>query len=194
MTAKLVVGFWRLPVAFWTSEASFSSCGHYRWELQRVVSRPAQDHPCRVLVFVGLNPSRADANRDDPTLRRLQAFARAWGHHQLVVLNLFARISPAPVVLRRCEDPVGDANDRLLISWFQRWAAHRYWDLWLGWGAAGRLHHRDQQVVQMLKHALSQRHAGPAPVTLGTTRSGQPRHPLYVPSESSPTPWTCTVR
>ena len=99
----------------WRSEASFSTCGQYRWELQRAVSTPAQDERRRVLLFVGLNPSRADADRDDPTLRRLQGFAQAWGHHQLVVLNLFARISPAPVALRRCADPVGENTDRVLI-------------------------------------------------------------------------------
>ena len=114
--ARPVVGFLRLPVACWRSEASFSACGQYRWELQRVVSTPAHDEHRRVLLFVGLNPSRADAGRDDPTLRRLQGFARAWGHHQLVVLNLFARISPAPVVLRRSADPVGKDTDRVFMA------------------------------------------------------------------------------
>ncbi|WP_255477068.1 DUF1643 domain-containing protein [Synechococcus sp. A15-60] len=189
-----MVGFLRLPVVCWRSEASFSTCGQYRWELQRAVSTPAQDERRRVLLFVGLNPSRADADRDDPTLRRLQGFAQAWGHHQLVVLNLFARISPAPVALRRCADPVGENTDRVLIRWFQGWASHPGWDLWLGWGAAGGLHQRDQQVVQMLKQSLRHRRAGTAPLAMGTTRSGQPRHPLYLSSGSSPTPWTCTVR
>ena len=40
--------------------AAFSACGHYRWWLQRLW---APERP-RVLV-VGLNPSRADAQRDD---------------------------------------------------------------------------------------------------------------------------------
>ena len=83
----------------------------------------AHDDLRRVLLFVGLNPSRADAGRDDPTLRRLQGFARA--HHQLVVLNLFARISLAPVVLRRSADPVGEDNDRVLRRWFLGWASTR---------------------------------------------------------------------
>ena len=159
-----------------------------------MVSTPAHDDHRNVLLFVGLNPSRADADRDDPTLRRLQGFARAWGHHQLVVLNLFARISPAPVVLRRSADPVGKDTDRVLTRWFQGWAAHPGWDLWLGWGAAGDLHQRDQHVVEMLKQSLRHRPAGTAPLAIGTTRSGQPRHPLYVSSGSSPKPWTCTVR
>ena len=192
--ARPVAGFLRLPVACWRSEASFSPCGQYRWELQRVVATPSHADHRRVLLFVGLNPSRADAGRDDPTLRRLQGFARAWGHHQLVVLNLFARISPAPVVLRRSADPVGEHNDRVLRRWFQGWASHPGWDLWLGWGAAGGLHQRDQHVVQMLQQSLVHRRAGTAPLAIGTTRSGQPRHPLYVSSGSSPTPWTCTVR
>jgi hypothetical protein len=76
--------------------AAFSPCGHYRWWLERVW---APERPR--LIYVGLNPSRADGCRDDPTLRRLQGFARAWGYGALEVLNLFARISVSPALLRR---------------------------------------------------------------------------------------------
>ena len=82
--------------------AQFSPCGRYRWWLQR-----CWDPQRPPLLFIGLNPSRADAQRDDPTLRRLLGFARAWGYGGLEVLNLFARISASPAALRRCADPVG---------------------------------------------------------------------------------------
>ena len=89
--------------------AVFSPCGRYRWWLGRIW----QPRGPR-LLFVGLNPSRADAQRDDPTLRRLQTFARDWGYGGLEVVNLFARISASPAVLRRSADPVGPENDRWL--------------------------------------------------------------------------------
>ena len=56
------------------SEASLSSDGCYRWWLRRCLGT---GEGC--LLFVGLNPSRADGQRDDPTLRRLIGFARQWG-------------------------------------------------------------------------------------------------------------------
>ena len=177
-----------------TAEAAFSACGHYRWELRRPLLAPSGEDPFRLLLFVGLNPSRADGGRDDPTLRRLQGFARAWGYHQLVVINLFGRISPSPAALRHCRDPVGQESNRVLISWFERWSRSPSWNLWLGWGEAGSLHGRDQQVVMMLAGALAQRAPAAPPLVIGTTRSGQPRHPLYVAAGRLLSPWACTVR
>ena len=94
-----------------TATAAFSSCGQYRWWLERVW-QPAAPR----LIFIGLNPSRADGRRDDPTLRRLLGFGRSWGFGSLEVLNLFARISPSPAVLRRAPDPVGAEAD----AWLQQ--------------------------------------------------------------------------
>ena len=81
----------------WASDASFSADGCYRWWLTRRWQQGVGG-----LLFLGLNPSRADAKRDDPTLRRLIGFAAGWGYDALVVLNLFARMSPSPAALRRC--------------------------------------------------------------------------------------------
>ncbi|QNI59386.1 hypothetical protein SynBIOSU31_02522 [Synechococcus sp. BIOS-U3-1] len=177
-----------------TADAAFSPCGHYRWMLRRSIRMPSRDDPCKLLLFVGLNPSLADAGRDDPTLRRLQGFARDWGYHQLVVLNVFGRISPSPRALRRCDDSVGLDTDPVLNSWFQSWSRSPACDLWLGWGEAGSLYRRDDQVVTMLATALALRFQGAPPLVIGTTRSGQPRHPLYVAAGSRLFPWACTVR
>ncbi|WP_043705621.1 DUF1643 domain-containing protein, partial [Synechococcus sp. CB0205] len=92
-----------------TGRAALSSCGRYRWWLERQWQPQAPR-----LLFVGLNPSRATAERDDPTLRRLIAFAQAWGYGSLEVLNLFARISASPAVLRRSADPIGLQTDQWL--------------------------------------------------------------------------------
>ena len=139
------------------------------------------------LLFIGLNPSRADAERDDPTLRRLQAFARAWGYGGLEVLNLFARISASPAVLRRSSDPVGSENDRWLE---QRLRALQTGPaggaIWLGWGNGGVWRGRDQQVLALLASASASRPPGCPWLALGLTAAGQPRHPLYVPGDARP--------
>lgn len=153
-----------------TATAAFSSCGQYRWWLERVW-QPAAPR----LLFIGLNPSRADGQRDDPTLRRLVGFGRRWGFGSLEVLNLFGRISPSPAVLRRAADPVGADTD----AWLQRrLATQPEATLWLGWGNQGTWRGRDRAVLALLHHhPLLQ---GRGLWTLGLTAAGQPRHPLYV--------------
>ena len=79
-----------------------------------------------------------DQQRDDrKTLRRLVGFGRSWGYDALVVVNLFARISPSPAVLLRCADPGGPEADAALLMWSARWSRTEAWDLWCGWGNGG---------------------------------------------------------
>ena len=183
----------RRPLHCWQSDALFSACGRYRWLLKRPIAMPVDDEPLRVLLFVGLNPSLADAGRDDPTLRRLKAFARDWGHHQLVVLNLFARISASPAVLRRVQDPIGAANDLELKGWCGRWASQASIDLWCGWGGSGSCRGRDQEVLAWLDRFRRERQrrcpGASSPLCIGLTRSGQPRHPLYAPADRTLRPF-----
>lgn len=150
-----------------TVHAAFSPCWYYRWWLERLW-QPAAPR----LIFIGLNPSRADGQRDDPTLRRLVGFAQRWGFGSLEVVNLFACISPSPAVLRRAADPVGAEAD----GWMQqRLAANPQAPVWLGWGNQGGWRGRDQEVLALLQgHGLW---------ALGLTAAGQPRHPLYVASD-----------
>jgi hypothetical protein len=154
-----------------TATAAFSPCGQYRWWLERVWEPVAPR-----LIFIGLNPSRADGRRDDPTLRRLLGFARRWGYGALEVLNLFARVSPSPAVLRRAADPVGADSDDWIC---RRLGVHPEATLWLGWGNQGAWRERDRGVLALLhQHPKFQAHDHLW--ALGLTAAGQPRHPLYV--------------
>ena len=170
------------------SDAEFSSDGLYRWWLRR---RWRVGSEC--LLFLGLNPSRADAGRDDPTLRRLIGFARLWGYSELVVLNLFGRVSPSPAALKRVRDPIGSENDITLQQWFIAWSQDPRIDLWFGWGANGDYGQRNLVVQSHLAAVLPLRCRtapdSPDPFTLGLTRSGQPRHPLYAHGQSCRRPF-----
>ncbi len=157
-----------------TGRAAFSRCRQYRWWLERVWEPEGSR-----LLFIGLNPSRADHRHDDPTLRRLMAFAAGWGYGGLEVLNLFARISPTPAALALAADPVGAANP----AWMRRrlratrsGAASP--PIWLGWGNGGRRWGQDERVLELLEPHRSRL------VCLGLTASGAPLHPLYQPATS----------
>ncbi|MBD2020646.1 DUF1643 domain-containing protein [Leptolyngbya sp. FACHB-36] len=117
--------------------------------------------------FVMLNPSRADATVNDPTIRRCIRFAQTWNFGSLEVVNLFAYRTADPSTLRHVADPIGSENDRYLTAFGDRVAC-----ILLAWGNGGTLLGRDRAVLPL----FAQR-----PVyCIGTTKLGQPRHPLYV--------------
>lgn len=155
-----------------TRGATIDPAGRYRYSLWR-----EWDANGSRVAFVLLNPSTADANRDDPTVRRCIGLARAWGCGSLEVVNLFACRATNPGVLREVADPVGPENDRYLLE-----AARRAQRIVLAWGARGNLHGRDRAILRLLG-------GGGELDCLGTTRGGQPRHPLYVSSAAVPIPY-----
>ena len=116
-----------------------------------------------------LNPSTADEQRDDPTIRRCIGFARDWGYGGLEVVNLFAFRATDPRELRHAADPVGPQNDHHLAL-----AARRATLVVAAWGANAdaRRARRAMQVLSGQRRSLAH---------LGFTRSRQPRHPLYLP-------------
>ena len=130
------------------------------------------------LVFVMLNPSTADAHHDDPTLRRCLGFAQRWSYGHLDVVNLFAWRATDPYALRQAVDPVGAENDRHLLQTADRGDA-----IILAWGNGGAWNDRGQQVLTLL-HQLEK------PLyCLGKTRQQQPRHPLYLKTQTPLIPW-----
>lgn len=162
--------------------AAFSDDGRYRYQLGREVARGGRRvaRPRRVL-FVCLNPSTADHEADDPTVRRCLGFARLWGYDALLVGNLFALRSTDPRALRSASDPVGPDNDAHL-----RAMAGMAELVVCAWGA-GAAHDRAEDVKRLLRYEdtgvdrLRPRQLN----CLGRTKQGPPRHPLYVPSTAA---------
>lgn len=151
--------------------AVLSDCGTYRY----VLTRRWAEGP--VLGWVMLNPSRADAERDDATVRRCMGFARSWGFAGIIVRNLYAARSSSPAGLWSHPEPVGPANDQYLAS-----AAEDQLTV-CAWGALGERHHRGRLVAARLDEL------GARMVCLGRTAAGQPRHPLYARAELLPAPF-----
>ena len=141
--------------------AVISDDGVYRYFL----ARRWQDRG-KCVAFIGLNPSIADATQDDPTIRRCVGFAKAWGGSTLMMVNLFGLRSTSPLALRSAADPIGPAND----SWLDKVVAHA--DLVVAaWGNHGGLLNRSDEVRLRFRGRLQ---------ALDVTKSGMPKHPLYV--------------
>jgi hypothetical protein len=126
-------------------------------------------------MFVCLNPSTADENTDDPTVRRCMHFARSWGYGAVLMANLFAFRATDPTSMLSAQDPVGPDNDRVLIQ-----AAREASVVIAAWGVHGIHRSRDTRVRELL----------PDLHYLRLTKTGQPGHPLYLPKNLRPVPWS----
>lgn len=157
--------------------AEFDATGRYRYLLWR-----SWETQIPRIGFVMLNPSRADAVRNDPTIRRCLGFARSWGFGALEVVNLFAYCTAQPRELRLVADPIGRENDRYLVGLVQRVD-----QIVLAWGNGGSWQARDRSVMALWGDR--------APIyCLGSTRLGQPKHPLYLRRDVPLIPWVESAR
>jgi hypothetical protein len=119
------------------------------------------------MLWVLANPSTADRLTDDATVRRCIGFAAAAGCSALLLVNLWAWRATDPRDLARVADPVGPQNDEAIADA----ATSTSGPVVLGWGARGE-RSRVHAVLTLL---------GERPVRcLGVTKTGHPRHPLYV--------------
>jgi len=145
------------------SGAHFSGCRHYRHVLWRSWA-PARG----TVAFIGLNPSTADATRDDPTIRRCRAFASDWGYGAMVMVNLFDYRATRPEDLKRKRAPVSRANDALVIEHCREATL-----VVAAWGGHGAYRDRARAVRARLLDAGLVLHG------FGTGKHGEPLHPLY---------------
>ena len=157
--------------------AKFDATGQYRYWLKRQWALGG-----KAIALIMLNPSRADHRQDDPTLRRCMGLAQQWQFSRLTVVNLFAYCTASPQILKAAPQPVGQDNDEHI------WQACKTADhIALAWGNWGTLRQRDQAVLKLLEPFREHLYC------LGQNRTGQPRHPLFVPRQTSLQPWPTSL-
>lgn len=153
-----------MSTKYTSSSACISDCGHFRYSLTRV-----WDEAKPMIAFIGLNPSTADESEDDNTIRKCVKFARRDGFGSLCMINLFAFRATQPADMKRHGMPIGRDNDRTILETVN--LCNR---VVACWGNPGSWMSRDKAVCKMLeKH-------GVALYCLEVTKSGQPKHPLYI--------------
>jgi hypothetical protein len=134
------------------------------------------------VIFIGLNPSIADEEVDDPTVRRVCAYADRWGFGGVTMLNLFAYRATDPARMRAVRDPVGPANDATLDREILRPLETPI--AIAAWGTLGTHRNRCYDVERRLRGYLC---------CLRVTRDGHPAHPLYLPAGLRPQPFNYVV-
>lgn len=157
--------------------AIFDDREEYRYLLTR---RFAKECGSGVVSFIMLNPSTADALKNDPTVARCCAFAKRWGYGALEVVNLFALRATDPRELKRKFDPTGGlTNEDHIVD------SCRRADLVVaGWGAHGSLRSQAGHIRWLLDRNGVQLHA------LKLTLKNEPCHPLYLSGDLKPFPLT----
>lgn len=152
-----------------TSGAVLSPCGRYRYRLWRELPRGKGS-----ATIVMLNPSTADASKDDHTIRKLLGFAeRRWGVGRIEVVNLFALIETDSKKLHHASYPTGPENDHYLDE-----AVCESGSIIVAWGALHKsLEWRARDVLDLIRKRVE-------PLCLGRCGNGQPRHPLMLSYET----------
>lgn len=153
--------------------AIFSKDRRYRYQLTRFWAKVGER-----IVWVMLNPSKATASENDPTITRCVGFSKSFGAASMTVVNLFAlRATNPKKLLAKPSESVGPDNIRILAETLQD--ASRVvaaWGVLSGKLLAASLPSRE--VIQ--KDGVH---------CLGRTKSGAPRHPLYLKADSPLFPW-----
>ncbi len=152
--------------------AESSDDGLFRWWLQRRWG----DGP--IVCFVCLNPSTADAERDDPTVTRCIGYAKSWGFGALDIRNLYPYLATKPkdlfTAMKRMDVTGGDRGRSELRAAMTA-------DLVIAaWGGHATLGAQDRFLEL----------TDPKPIFhLAKTKDGKPVHPLFQRADLMPVPW-----
>ena len=145
--------------------AIISPCGKYRFQLWRI-----WDDSKPLCMFVMHNPSTADANVDDPTIRRCMGFAASWGYGGVYIGNLspYRATNPKDMINVPFSKLLPDDNHMHINDMFSKCRMHV-----LAYG---------NPIIPDLKPFR----LGGSWHYLKLTKEGNPCHPLYLRKDLKP--------
>lgn len=157
----------RLPADV-QGDAVFSSCRRYRPLLRRW---RGEAFPAGFAMFIGMNPSTAEAHVDDPTIAREWAFTVREGYAGYVKCNVGDyRATKPQMLLEPGVAPSSAENLPTILDWATKAA--------LVVLCHGKLNRALKDHGMALIAAL--RNQGIVPMCFGTNADGSPKHPLYL--------------
>jgi hypothetical protein len=158
--------------------ATFSDCGQYRPLLWRDWPEAANSGH---VLWIGMNPSTADGDVDDPTVRRECDFTAAWGFGSYRKCNVMDfRATQPKALLQPGVAPRSEINLKTIVE--QARSAEL---VILAFGSLHKkLRHYGEDVVSTLEAE------GIRAMCLGVTANGSPKHPLYLRKDAERTLFT----
>lgn len=126
------------------------------------------------ILWIGLNPSTANEEEDDATIRRVIRFSQDWGYGVAVMMNLFTQVTPYPNELDIFD--VGATLQNRADLWHMSQNTHQ---TVCCWGNFKQAQFEGRVIAERLKY----------PYCLGQNKNGSPKHPLYIRSDTKPKPF-----
>jgi hypothetical protein len=146
--------------------ATFSECRQYRFALWRT-----WDSMKPKVMFIGLNPSKADESKTDATITTVCRYARDWGYGGVIMCNLFAYVSTDPrALLIDQQEKIGYNNNNYLKNYGSKAGL-----IIFAWGAFN-VNGRDKEVIEMFPDAH----------VIAFNNNGTPHHPLRLKANLKP--------
>ena len=130
-----------------------------------------------IVAFVLNNPSIADDEIDDPTVKRGWQFTESWGYGHMIFVNTNPYRATIPRDALRPPEHIMQTNDQ----WLRYVMAHCELVV-CAWGDKANPILAQRAIKVM--HSLGPLHA------LKVTKLGNPHHPLYLPGDLQPQIWT----
>lgn len=152
--------------------ANFSSCGKYRYSLWRIWDTEEQP-----VAFIGLNPSKAGAVKNDNTITKVIKIAKNNGFGGIYMLNCFPLISTDPNALVGTDRTVQMAYNMQIIENITSQCNA----VVFAWGGFKIV--TDSKIDTILKYKF------PNSLCLHINADGSPKHPLYCADKTILTPY-----
>ncbi len=132
------------------------------------------------LVCIGVNPSTAEPDKLDPTLRNVKRFAESHGFEGWIMLNLYPQRATNPNDLHA--EPCDEYMDRNAFWWNWLFDEFHWATIWAAWGTLIEKRDYMTDCLRRLAKTTLYDWRNCNWVTIGKrSQAGHPHHPLYLP-------------
>lgn len=161
--------------------AEFAQYDTMRISLERIWNHVDPEKMRRICVFVLLNPSTADAMKNDPTASRCIAFAKYWGYDGMRIVNLVSYRATQPADMYVWFKQQNELTlTRHLIWAFEGCTKKDVAKVVLGYGSIPAF--MRQHAYEVVSAIAVKKNV----YDIALNKDGTPKHPLYLKGTLTP--------